>query len=583
MRNHTWRQCAAPGRSTVEALEPRHLLTIEVGSFALPTAGSMPYGIVTGSDGILWFTESHANQLGEVDTKQVARFAALSPSSLITEIPIPVAGGSPQGITIGPGGTVWFTELKVNQVDEYDPASGMFHEFTVPTENSFPYWITEGPDNNLWFTEYQTNKIGAINPATGMFHEFTIPTAASGPQWITPGPDGNLWFVEARAGKIGTINPASGAISDVAIPTPASDPSQIITGPDGNLWFTEFGGNKIGMINPTTKTFNEFAIPTADSNPVGIATAPDGYLFFTESENHLGTGNLTPPQANTLGEINVTTGAITEVPVPSTGSVTPNLQPWEVTLAPDGSIWATEFQGGLVNAFKTGTFPTVSSSAPTADVGQPVTFTAVVSPLEIVTIPQGGSVVFTIDGLPQPPVAVSVVNGQDQATFTTSALTAGTHTITATYTGGPMDAASVRSNPLTETIVVPDGPLVTGLQRVTKRGVTKSLVLTFSERLNPSLAQEPAEYQVLTVVGHHKGVPRLGRPNHVTSAVAVGPVVTIKLRNAIAAGTQYQLTVTGAPPGGLTDTAGRFLDGQKTGTQGSNYTTFFSIKTVPKL
>jgi hypothetical protein len=146
-----------------------------------------------------------------------------------------------------------------------------------------------------------------------------------------------------------------------------------------------------------------------------------------------------------------------------------------------------------------------------------------------------------------------------------------------------MDASSGSSNPQTETIVVPDGPNVSNLQRITKRGVTKSLVLTFSEPLNPGPAQDAAEYQVLTVLGHHKGALRLGRPDHVTSAVAVGPVITIKLHRSITAGTQYQLTVLGTPPGGLTDTSGRFLDGQKTGTQGSSYTTLFSRKTVPKL
>jgi hypothetical protein len=88
--------------------------------------------------------------------------------------------------------------------------------------------------------------------------------------------------------------------------------------------------------------------------------------------------------------------------------------------------------------------------------------------------------------------------------------------------------------------------------------------------------------QILTVLGHHKGVPRLGRAIHVTSAVDVGQVVTIRLKKAIATGIQYQLTLMGTPPGGLIDTSGRFLDGEKTDTQGSNFTTFFSTKTVPK-
>jgi hypothetical protein len=88
--------------------------------------------------------------------------------------------------------------------------------------------------------------------------------------------------------------------------------------------------------------------------------------------------------------------------------------------------------------------------------------------------------------------------------------------------------------------------------------------------------------QILTMLRHHKGVPRPGRAIHVTSAVDVGPVVTIRLKKAIATSTLYELTLMGTPPGGLIDTSGRFLDGEKTGTQGSNFTTFSSTKTVPK-
>jgi hypothetical protein len=137
---------------------------------------------------------------------------------------------------------------------------------------------------------------------------------------------------------------------------------------------------------------------------------------------------------------------------------------------------------------------------------------------------------------------------------------------------------------LTETILAPivDGPVVNSLTRVTNHGMTKTLVITFSAALNPTPAQEASEYQVLTVLGHHKGNPRLGHPIGVASAVVTGPVVTLTLRKPISSGSRYQLTILGTPPGGLTDTSGLFLDGQNTGTPGSNYTTFFSQKSLPR-
>ena len=48
-----------------------------------------------------------------------------------------------------------------------------------------------------------------------------------------------------------------------------------------------------------------------------------------------------------------------------------------------------------------------------------------------------GTVIFSINGTPQSqsPVPLTVINGVDQATFTTAPLSAGTYTITAIYGG----------------------------------------------------------------------------------------------------------------------------------------------------
>ena len=82
--------------------------------------------------------------------------------------------------------------------------------------------------------------------------------------------------------------------------------------------------------------------------------------------------------------------------------------------------------------------------------GQNVTFTAVVanpgpgSPT--------GTVTFSIDGVDQTPSNLSVVGGVNEATFTTSTLTAGRSTIGATYAGDGTFATSTATPPLTQTV-----------------------------------------------------------------------------------------------------------------------------------
>jgi streptogramin lyase len=120
-------------------------------------------------------------------------------------------------------------------------------------------------------------------------------------------------------------------INEFYIPaSPASAPTQITTGPDGNLWFTEASANNIGEINPTTHAVAQFPIPTP-SEPDGIVAGgitagPDGNIWFTEL------------QAGKIGEINPTTHVITEFPLP-----TANSNPEGITAGPDGNIWFTEF------------------------------------------------------------------------------------------------------------------------------------------------------------------------------------------------------------------------------------------------
>ena len=76
----------------------------------------------------------------------------------------------------------------------------------------------------------------------------------------------------------------------------------------------------------------------------------------------------------------------------------------------------------------------MSSSANPSTVGQPVTFTAVVTAPSYQGTPTG-TVTFTIDGQAQTPVTLALVGGSDQAQFTTSTLAAGSHTVSAAYSG----------------------------------------------------------------------------------------------------------------------------------------------------
>src|SRR5262249_53545034 len=111
-----------------------------------------------------------------------------------------------------------------------------------------PGGITAGPDGALWFTEIAGNKIGRMTTAGVVTDEIPI-AAGSATHEITTGPDGALWFAEAAKDQIGRIDPTTHALTEFSTGiTARSAPFHIVSGPDGALWFTEIHGDRIGRI-----------------------------------------------------------------------------------------------------------------------------------------------------------------------------------------------------------------------------------------------------------------------------------------------------------------------------------------------
>ena len=286
----------------------------EITEFRVRTDSPGAYGITNGPDGALWFTEANRGRIGRITT-----------DGEITEFTLPQEHSNgnksnrvPWEIVKGSDGNLWFTDkAQLTNVIGRITTSGVSTEFPIPTagcpeEEFFPghtfpncglSGITAGPDGNLWYLAAKGNKVGRMT-TTGAVTEFPIPTSFAEPTGITTGPDGNLWFTEHKTNKIGRIT-TSGAIAEFVIPADSSQPNGITTGPDGYLWFAEGRANKIGRmstastgpceVNPTTLCLNKsrfkLQLTWSKSNGQGGAgqaiplTEDTGYFWFLNSEN----------------------------------------------------------------------------------------------------------------------------------------------------------------------------------------------------------------------------------------------------------------------------------------------------------
>ncbi len=206
-----------------------------VTEYPLPTA-SWPIGITGGPGGDVWFAEHGTDKVGKITT-----------SGAITEYALPT-GSRPSSITSGPDGNAWFTIEKTkeesglheNKIAKITP-SGTITEYPLPEQGSdsqpTPQGITVGPDGNIWFTTScgKPCYIGKMT-TSGALTEYAMGGQLS-QGGLAAGSDGKLWF--HYNGGMGTISTSGAMTLQPIMPEVAEEvgfTGEMVTGSDGNLW-----------------------------------------------------------------------------------------------------------------------------------------------------------------------------------------------------------------------------------------------------------------------------------------------------------------------------------------------------------
>ena len=425
--------------------------------YPVPTAsqnaiGNSLFGITSGPDGNVYFTDSFDHAIGQI-----------TPDGTIKEIPrLPAAANAyTVGITLGASGELAFTEQFFGAIGEIT-TTGSYSQYSIdPTgkvKDQLPSSITATSNGTLWWTEYGTGAIGELTP-DGIVHEYTVPGAlyccgeeGSGLGGITLGPDGNVWFTdtsETLSGDfVGRIT-ANGVITEFPLPE-LTKPEAIASGPDGNLWILSYIGNTIDVVSTSGTLLHTYHVPV----PAGfgglaglhdITAGSDKNLYFTE-----GDGNI--------GEI-TTNGDITIFPVSTTVPTVPSAsgpQPYAITSGPDGNIWFTDPWTVSIGVLRlnssptppppppprSGTMTSVQASSLNPDYGESIALSAAVSPDPGTIGTPTGSVTF-FDGTTELGTA-SLIGST--AALPVGNLPAGTNAITADYSGDTQFGASSSSS-----------------------------------------------------------------------------------------------------------------------------------------
>jgi len=322
----------------------------------------------------------------------------------------------------GTGGTYPITFTATNGIGS--PANQNFNFSVVGATSSTALALTTGTNPSVY----------------GQSLAFTATVTGTGPT-----PTGTVTFKDgATTLGTGSLNGSAQATFSTTTLGAGAHSITAVYGGDGNFatstsaplsqtvnqssTFTSLSTSKDPVVHGEAVTFTSIVVAAAPGSgiPTGAVTFID-----TTTATTLGTGSL-----NASGQATLTTSALT------TGAHT-------ITANYGGDTnFATSSttNGQTVNQANT-TTTLATSKSPTVS-GEQVTFTATVAPVAPGAGTPTGTVTFQDAGNP---IGTGSLNGGGQATYTTSALTVSSHTITAVYVGDSNFVMST-SGPLTQTV-----------------------------------------------------------------------------------------------------------------------------------
>jgi streptogramin lyase len=150
--------------------------------YPLPSPGEAhaPIGIVAGADGSMWFAESAGNMISSIATAKTVPAKAVG---TIAEYPLPKPAGNSSGntlapsiITSAPDGDLFFSEfnsetgttnamlgrLTTSASTVPGTVAGKYSHYPLANSSDMPYGITLGPDGHIWYTEMGSDYLGYL-------------------------------------------------------------------------------------------------------------------------------------------------------------------------------------------------------------------------------------------------------------------------------------------------------------------------------------------------------------------------------------------------------------------------------------
>lgn len=230
-----------------------------------------PHGVIVGPDGAAWITDGGQNAIVRVDpaTRALKRF--------------PLPPGHPNAnlntAVFDAQGHLWFTGQN-GVYGELDPV-GRIRMFDAPN-GAGPYGITITPGGDVYYASLAGNYIARIDKATGAAHVIVPPTPYAGPRRIWSDSKGSLWVSEWTAGKLGAYDPATERWREWRLPGDGPHAYAVYVDERDKVWLSDWGANAVLRFDPQTGRFERFTSSRPHANVRQMLGRP-GEVWTAES------------------------------------------------------------------------------------------------------------------------------------------------------------------------------------------------------------------------------------------------------------------------------------------------------------
>jgi virginiamycin B lyase len=219
-------------------LDPK---TGEVTEYKMPDPRARdPHTPVFDAQGILWFTVESGNFIGRLDPK--------TGEVRLREVPTP--GAVPYGIVVGSSGMVYFCEFGSNKLASVNPETMQLTEYVLPM-GARPRRLAITADDVIYYSDYGRGYLARFDTKTGKQEEWASPGGPdSKPYGIAITPDGIVWYSESgvKPNTLVRFDPKTQAFAREAIPSGGGVVRNMVATPTGRLYLACSGVNKVAVV-----------------------------------------------------------------------------------------------------------------------------------------------------------------------------------------------------------------------------------------------------------------------------------------------------------------------------------------------